>query len=285
MTQTLVLTFFIGFFLLKGAVAQENACESVTSTPVINALRLQNFTCTPQALNDCSYTQCSGTLAGYSRPVLILLPQNIDTLQLHFRGHKLNVFPEYDQDLPGMVKAFGIQNSICKNKTAVVIPESRGACKDYDLEFTTDKTFQDFVVGIHSATGNNFKNFPLKISAHSGGGRVLGRMLSSSVEVDSVSLFDGIYSDKTRNELKVWYQKNKKPLMISTVTSGSPYQYSQKLMQDLGVNALVSSVTIKNTPYQQIKQDKLLFLSREEGQVGALKAHYDLLSQTWNITQ
>lgn len=107
--------------------------------PVSNALRLQNFCCRTRTLKDCSHEECLGTIPGYSHPMFFLLPYKIDDFRIHFHGHQLKVFPEYDRGVVSMLAAF----------STIILPESRSACTDYDYELIGHNSFRNLMEGIH----------------------------------------------------------------------------------------------------------------------------------------
>ena len=182
MTQKwLFLTFLIS---LSSAVLGSDLCESVSSEKLTNALQLQGMNCQIKTQSECQYQQCTGKVAGYSKNVMILVPKTTSTLRVHFHGHKLYHFPEYDKSLPGMIKAFGIAGAICKNQETVVFPESSGKCTDFDRELASNDQIKKFLAGLHTATGNHLKIHPLHLSAHSGGGRTVGRMLTAGLKTE-----------------------------------------------------------------------------------------------------
>lgn len=279
MTQKKLFLILLISFIGHG-FAQET-CEPISSTVVSNALRLSSFVCETKTVGRCVYDECLGKISGYSKPVLVLLPQSMTSMRIHFHGHKLNVFPAYDKNLKSMVKAFGLEDDICKGTEAVIFPESSGKCADYDLELKDAANFKRFFAGINSATGNHLKEMPVHVSAHSGGGRTVGRMLEAGVKVDEVSIFDGIYSEALKNQIKTWYKREDGQLNLHSIKGQSPANYVAMMVKELDLKLTETNPTIQQIPYKKSVGSRIRVLNRESGSDTAIKAHYDIVSQTW----
>lgn len=274
----LFLTLLIS---LSAHTSDAELCADVGSEKVANALRLQGMKCISKTEKGCQYQECQGKVAGYSKNVMVLLPSTLSSLRVHFHGHKLYKFPEYDQNLSSMVKAFGIGGDICQAQEAVVFPESSGSCADFDRELANATQISTFMKGLHSATGNHLTSHPLHLSAHSGGGRTIGRMLDAQVKTDEVTIFDGIYSDGVKNQVKNWYLKQKGQLNLYSVRGMSPHTYVTNLVNEIKVTQKPVPTKIKDVPFNKLKADRLLVLNRDNNGQEAIKAHYSILSQTW----
>jgi hypothetical protein len=279
MTQKwLFLTFLISLFCQ--AIGSE-LCESVGSEKLTNALQLSAMKCQTKLEKGCQYQECLGKVAGYSKNVLVILPKTVSSLRVHFHGHKLYKYLEYDKNLTSMVKAYGIAPDICLSQEAVIFPESSGKCEDFDRELKTPSQISGFLTGLHTATGNLLKANPLHLSAHSGGGRTVGRMLDAGIKTTEVTIFDGIYSQAQNKQLIDWYQKTQGQLNLYSVRGMSPHNYASALVKQLKLSPKSSETIIKNVPYQQIEAERLVILNRDNNGEEALKAHYSILSQTW----
>lgn len=261
------MTFLLG---LSGTVSGTSLVRT--------ALSLQSFKCSSKTTGSCQYSECTGKVSGYSREVLILVPENATSLRVHFHGHKLYIYPEYDKNLKSMVKAFNLAPLICSRGEVVVFPESTGKCVDYDKELTDGKSFKAFFDGIHEASRSHLKDLPLHVSAHSGGGRTVARMLKAGYDPKAVTLFDAIYADFQRIEIKNWYTSGTGELNLFNTAWGEPSKHAQKLIEELTLSPLASTTKIKGQTYKVKKGTKFHFLERNEG---SGKAHMNVLTETW----
>ena len=241
---------------------------------------MSGFDCETKTKDSCQYQQCLGKISSYSRPVLILIPQQVSVLRLHFHGHKLNKFPEYDSSLTSMIDAFDLRSPICDQKEMVVFPESSGNCKDYDEQLKVKADFDSFLQHLDSAMNGQTNSLPLHVSAHSGGGRTIGRMLTQGMKVHEVTIFDGIYSIELKNRLLSWFQKSSGRLNLYSIKGLSPHNYVSSMMTDLNLELKKDEIILKNKKFKKLTGQRILILNREyEGD--ALKAHYDIVSETW----
>jgi hypothetical protein len=283
--MTHLFLLFMTFWSISISFAQDGNSASLscmkTAQDIEKSLKISHFNCTAKTINNCTYKECLGTLPSYPRPVLVVIPLLTDGLRLHFHGHKLGKFPEYEKNLSSMVKSFGLNAELCKSRQVTVFPESDGNCATFDQKLKTKQNFENFFKELHLATGDYLKQAPLSISAHSGGGRTISRLLDFGFEVKQVSIFDGIYSETQKNSLKNWYLKSDGQLILATVKGMSPETFSQALKKELPTKITNSKATIKGTSFDVSKSDRFIHYSRAAGQAGSLKAHYDVLSQTW----
>ncbi|MBA2404696.1 MAG: hypothetical protein H0V66_07985 [Bdellovibrionales bacterium] len=259
------------------------ATESEISSPLIVAsLKLQGFQCHNKLVDGCSYQECLGSLPGYPQPVLMLVPKKVAALRLHFHGHKLGKFPEYEKNLTSMLQAFKLNQSLCQASELAVFPESSGNCTTYDETLRDKPALENFLTELHSALGQNLKRAPLNLSAHSGGGRVLSRFLASQIPVASVSVFDGIYSESVKNILSQWYKTSEGKLVLATVKGMDPYKFTIRLKQEIGETLSSAPATFQGTSYEVSRGLRMIHFCRAAGDVGALQAHYDVMTQTWS---
>ena len=275
------LFLLLSFLSVSVGFAAEPICEDISHKEVLTSLRLQSFQCQTKTQGDCSYQECLGSLPSYPRPVLIIVPAKIESLRLHFHGHKLGKYPEYEKDLPSMIKSFGLNASLCSGTELAVFPESSGNCTTYDTVLKDQPSIEVFTKDLHAALGQNLKSAALHISAHSGGGRVLSRFLTSGIATSKVSVFDGIYSESVKNSLRDWYKTSDGKLMLATIKGMSPETYTGQLKLELVEKFVNSKSTIKGTAFDVSMGSRITHFSRSAGDVGATKAHYDVLTQTW----
>lgn len=180
-----------------------------------------------------------------------------------------------------MISQFKLNSELCKSSDVTIFPESDGNCSTYDQTLNTKKDFTNFLNELHSATGSYLKGAPLSVSAHSGGGRTITRMLDAGLTINQVTIFDGIYSEGQKNSLKNWFIKGGGKLFISTVRGMSPENYTQLLKEELGIKMAQTRSTLGGTIFDVFSSEHLTHYSRSTGEVSSLKAHYDVLTQTW----
>lgn len=264
------LSLFI--FFASTALAQE-VCDS---SKLVSSLKLAGLSCETVVSGSCTYDQCEGKVAGYSKPVLFLIPQATNSVRLHFHGHKTGVYSDYEKNLKSMVNAFGILNRICQRNELVIFPESSGNCSDFDRELSGDG-INKFISGIHTASGNLVKELPMHLSAHSGGGRTVARILQSGASVDEVTIYDGLYNDWVREELNRWYKLDKKIHLVA-VKPGTPYTQMKLVQEKLAPAATPEAIQLNRKPYTRLSQGGVSFQFRSPN---TGKDHYDVLSESW----
>lgn len=249
-------------------------------SPFLSQFKLTGFSCETKVKNGCHFQECSGKIPTYTQSILILIPQQVSGLRLHFHGHKLNKFPEYDRNLSSMIDAFDLRAAICESKEMVVFPESTGNCKDYDEQLKTKSDFETFLKDLNVAMNGLATGLPIHISAHSGGGRTIGRYLSQGMIANEVTIFDGIYSNDLKNQISSWYQKSSGQLKLNSIKGLSPHSYVSSMMNDLNLEFKKEEMIIKNKKFRKFSGDRIQILNRDYTG-DALKAHYDIVSETW----
>lgn len=259
------------------------ACMNA-SREVEKSLVLSSFKCVQKSVDNCIYKECTGTLPSYPKPVLVVIPLMAESMRLHFHGHKLGTYPQYEKNMSSMVKAFGIAGELCKSSEVAIFPESDGKCSTYDTKLVTKANFELLFSELHNVTGGHLKSLPFNVSAHSGGGRTVSRLLDAGFNVENVTIFDGTYSEANKNSLKKWFQKGDGKLTLATVKGMSPDSYANAIKKELGLKMTQSKSTIQGTSFDVSKSDRLIHYSRSAGAVGSLKAHYDVLTQTWPLS-
>jgi hypothetical protein len=254
-----------------------------TASETEKALTLSGFTCNKKSVGPCPYSECLGTVPGYSKPVLITIPVMASTFRIHFHGHKLGTYTEYEKDLPSMVKSFGLNESLCAGQQITIFPESDGNCYNYDNELENKVEFTNFFKSLHSVTGGNLKSLPMHVSAHSGGGRAVMRLLKAGIPVEQVTIFDGTYAKDQKDGLAEWYRKGSGKLILATVLDRSPDKNAEILKTDLGLEIKASPRLIKGKSYNVYESPRLIHYSRvvNSVQAGDTKAHYDVQTETW----
>lgn len=266
-------------FILSISIGFADDCAQNTSEEVIKSVKLQGFTCTKQNLLTCSYTECTGKLGNYPKPVLITIPETVNALKLHFHGHILGIpsSKPYEGSLSSMTKAFGIQESLCGNSDVTIFPQSTGANTTYKEFFKDNNSYTKFFEDIHTALGNNLKDSPVHLSGHSGGGKYVAGALNAGIKTSQVSIFDGIYSTTTKDSLKNWYNKNEGQLTIATVRGMDPDKFATELRSEVGSTFATTQSTIKGTSYNVHKSDRFTHYSRGSG----ANAHFNTVTEIW----
>jgi hypothetical protein len=257
-----------------------------TASETEKALTLSGFTCNKKSVGPCPYSECLGTVPGYSKPVLITIPVMASTFRIHFHGHKLGTYTEYEKDLPSMVKSFGLNESLCAGQQITIFPESDGRCDTYKKDLNSREKFQFFFKNLHNVTGGNLKSLPMHISAHSGGGRPVMDLLNAGFPVEQVTIFDGTYSDEQKDSLVNWYKKGQGKLILATVKSNNehyPDAYTKKIIKDLGLQTKDSKRIIKGRNYDVAESSRFIHYTRTVNTSDRTdnKPHYDVQTETW----
>ena len=267
------------FIMLLSISISFAVCNENTSAEVIKSVKLNGFICTKQILLGCSYTECSGNLGTYPKPVLITIPERVDSLRLHFHGHILGTptSKPYEGNLSSMTKAFGIQKSLCETSEVTVFPQSTGANTTYKGFFTSDNSYTQFFGDIQSILGNNLKDSPLHLSGHSGGGKFVAGALNAGIKTAKVSIFDGIYGSTTKDSLKAWYDQGNGKLIIGAVKDGAPDNYATQLRNEVGARFTSTKSTIKGTIYDVRKSDRFTHYTRAYSNT----AHFNTVTEIW----
>lgn len=108
-------------FLLtvSGPLFGNPVCDFVISGTITHSLGLGTFRCIPKKTSSCHYTECTGKINGYSKDVLVIVPEVADRLRVHFHGH-------YVKEPKKIVTSYNLQKSICTQREVVVFPTSTG---------------------------------------------------------------------------------------------------------------------------------------------------------------
>lgn len=184
-------------------------------------LEVENFNCTHNEVADPSKSiTCIGRVNGYSQPVRIYIPFNYTKktkpkINLFFHGHRLKEFDTFETG--------GYDTRLAESGSAdlLVIPESIGKGATYDRELWGPAGIKNLITQIENKTDS--KGATYKLSAHSGGGRIVNQVLQSKVldeRVENLALFDAIYQDMpaVREYLKV---SSKNTLQLTYIDKGS----------------------------------------------------------------
>lgn len=268
------------FLILILSISIGNAvCDEDTAEEVVKSVKLNGFVCTQQKLEGCSYTECSGTVGNYPKPVMITIPQTVNSMRLHFHGHILGLpaTKPYEGDLSSMTMAFGIQNSLCTSSDVTIFPQSTGANATYKEFFKESNSYTKFLSDIQTTLGNNLKDSPLHLSGHSGGGKYVAGALNAGIGTSKVSIFDGIYSATTKDALRNWYNKGEGKLTLATVKGMDPDKFATQLRGDVAAEFKTTKSTIKGTDYNVHKTDRFVHYSRGSG----ANAHFDTVTEIW----
>lgn len=263
-------------------VPQVTWSHAISAPTIIAALSEQNFRCTQKSLTDCVYYACQGRVASFSQDLLILVPAVVDSWRVHFHGHKLGVFPEYESSLSSMVSAFQLPLPICRAREAVVFPASAGKCDDYDQQLKSKAQLETFLNEVRQAMRISPASAAFHVSAHSGGGRTVGRILDAGISVDKLSVFDGIYSGSLKGKIKSWYELRRGNLQLSSVKGQGPDGHSLALLKEVQGPIKSQRIKLSGTMYELEASKRLWILRRGPGK-DALKSHYDVVSETWEF--
>lgn len=220
--------------------------------------------------NGCEYYKCSGKLADYPQEINVLLPKDKmrarENYQYHFHGHRFG--NQYDLTPEHLIKNMQLDQNLCTdNAKTIIVPFSYGKCEDFDKYF---KSIEDFK-RVHNdlLAKSKTEQMPiLTLSAHSGGGRALSKIIQSSdIPIQNVKLYDAIYSSWQPQAIKDWYNKTDEAQlsMINVAPKGttaqnyqstqgaSPYNYSKKLFNDLSVDPQHRQIELNSNTLNQFQ--------------------------------
>ena len=178
--------------------------------------------CAPVIENNKKLLHCKMMVGDYPRPVHFYIPESIETsislkVLLHFHGHNLNGYDHfYNTAKPG--DGYGDYGAFLQNSKIngiVIIPESLGNCKTYDMFFAKEESASNFFNGLEFIIKKHISNFDQQwiISGHSGAYRVVNQLAGYlnlpktkvKKEIIGIGLFDATYGDVSNIEL--WVKK------------------------------------------------------------------------------
>ena len=248
---------------------------------IVASLQSREFNCKNLIFDDCQYTECRGRLPSYPLEILVSIPKEVNALGVHFHGHLLGKYPEYERDLGHMIRSFHINKGLCVSKKMMIFPRSEGNCQTYDSHLKDKQSLMRFFHDIETATERSFST--LSLSAHSGGGRTVSRILKSDFAVSEVTLYDGIYSENDRETIKNWYQTNNGFLRLSSVSGMTPEKMCKKIVASISPEISVIQTKINNVKFEKLEAERFHYLNRKSDNENLLKAHYKILEETWSI--
>jgi hypothetical protein len=272
------------------------------------------FTCTDfKTPNQCLMKKCvgkiskmvneSGVLKEVSLDVDVFLPQKINRLSVYFHGHVLNDYQNYSNSISNSNDPSQLREKICSSSSATFMPKSLGNCTTYDRYFKSSLDFNEFVDKVSTATSiPDFNSFPISISAHSGGGRALARILlatkhrtdgNANERIDQAVFYDGIYNSWQPDIIANWVKSNTnvKLTMVALSPEGaikqlSPYTYSKLVLQKIsGVenlpqsNVMIQSRNYSKTTFNQ-NSNQVYVLTRPTD-ANHTQSHFDVIKETW----
>lgn len=268
-------------FLIYGVLLFSFFNSLYADERIVASLQSREFTCKNLNFDDCQYTECRGRLPSYPLEILVSIPMEVNGLGVHFHGHLLGKYPEYEKDLGEMIQSFHLNKDLCVSKKMIIFPRSEGNCQTYDSQLKDKPSLLRFFHDIEMATDRSFPIFSL--SAHSGGGRTVTRILKSGLAVSEVTLYDGIYSERDRDTLKDWYQTKNGLLRLSSVSGMTPEKMCKNIGVSIAPERSVIQTKINNVNYEKQEAERFQYLNRTSGNENLLKAHYKILEETWPV--
>jgi len=214
----------------------------------------KRFVCKDKVIEGCSFTQCTapvGMLKSYPKPMAILIPKGMSepsSMRVHFHGWS-HFGKKYDKSLDSMIDSMEFGRSTCKkNKEITLIPYSaKNKNTHHHTYLASTKKFNAFIEEFQMMTSDP-RNLPIKLSGHSGGGKVASKIVSyiehdtesdsATARVKKVDIYDGLYSSSWVQNYKTWFQKSKGvELNIHSIKSTATNGYSKSLFNLFGENA------------------------------------------------
>lgn len=141
-----------------------------------------------------------------------------------------------ESDLRKMIDGYGMAREVDRNpERLMMVPISRGHCDDY-VELKKEGRFEEVLLQVLASVGISRDGFRvIQMSAHSGGGDLLSRILTD--EVISATVYDGIYGQEAANRIANWIKRDQtsdlKILTLITIPHLKPAQYSSQILSSL----------------------------------------------------
>ena len=238
------------------------------------------FTCEQSSEeNGCSYQVClvEGD-SNYPRPSLVILPltsrKSSIPLRIHFHGWTQERDgsprnPDYDfswtipgasPDLALVQKywtSFGLVQAACSIHPEVVLsPLSRGHDDDYESYFSGPLEFTRYLKGVMDRIPLPVDGVPeIHLSAHSGGGKTLLRILSlDDGRVSRIKLLDATYSSEGVQKANAWLSR--KHEVVRVLQAYSVTRETRAFARSLQVNGVSTSsggISITRSPLASLK--------------------------------
>jgi hypothetical protein len=232
----------------QAPLADCDSCQQQDHHPV--ELLKTSMDCQKAEINGCRFHQCTGNIGDYPQKVRILLPLDASdaykSFQYHFHGHRFG--NNYDLNLDKLVTNMDLYKKSCGNNAqTMIVPFSYGQCADFDAYFRSQDDFNKFHRNILDKMGAT-QSPHLTLSAHSGGGRALGKIIrAGETHISKVEIYDGIYSWWQPEAIETWYKNTPEAQlkMIALAPAGtnfsnyknksgaSPFNYSKQIFEGL----------------------------------------------------
>ena len=256
---------------------------------------------------------------GYSKPWVTISADGISKDKItegrvHFHGWTQDqktgraYHPNYDFDwldsnrspseveLKKFIEAYAIEKEVETNPyRMVLIPLARGHCDQY-LELADDAIFDEVLSSVLHELGMNQDSFMVKaMSAHSGGGSVLSRLMQKSgmspflSKVTKVILFDAVYSTKSVDALYSWIMSGSslaesKKLLLYSIPHLGPSSYADNLLSRFNSSETIVIQNINGLSMQQKSKSTSIgnsILVIEELKLPYQLNHWSLVTSMW----
>lgn len=212
-----------------------------------------------------------------------------------FSWRDSSVMPS-DLDMKTLIEGYGMQREVdAFIDTAILVPISRGHCDQYpELLKDFDITFSKVI----SAFGFNSDFVRLDhVSAHSGGGEYLSRLITSNSrssffqQLKKVTFYDAIYSESAKKRLSQWLNEvvpsPSRNLEVINVPNGSPSVFGASLFDSVKASETKKTVAIDSTTVrcrEKIHQAGNSLQIIEENHKPTLLDHWTLVKALWLFT-
>ena len=197
--------------------------------------------CEIRSRGSCTYQAClHPPTPSYPRPTLELAPvsksDSPSPLRIHWHGWTQDQgqprHPDIDfawtnpnlnptlRDLRAFTEFYDFASAVCAPEPeTILLPISRGHNDDHRAFFTSSRHLREYLESIRTGISTP----PLRLSAHSGGGRILAGMVPfEGLSVERIQLFDAIYSAETSESLLKWLtepHRSQRTLEVHSVTA------------------------------------------------------------------
>lgn len=257
------------------------------------------------------------TVSGYSKPWIAISGdqapmKDIKTARVHFHGWTQDSATgkgyrqEYDFDwtdpsknpsdsqLKKFVEAYGMQREVDQDSSKIIlIPLARGHCDQYG-ELADISKFDSAFKEVSLKLGLNLNQLKLRlVSAHSGGGAFLSKLLKNSAQSTFLSqtiranFYDAIYQADTVNGLKSWISNNipgeLKQLRLFSIPNRGPSKYGEQIYSLKGSSETLQVVDIDGAKLKWKNKITLKgdWLSVLQEQAPYRLHHWSLVKTAW----
>ena len=199
----------------------------------------KSIDCEAVTVKGCEYTQCiapADFLKSYPKPVAFLIPKGLthpESLKVHFHGYT-TFQNKWDKSLKSLIKSFEFGSATCLNKTQIIsVPFSQNNKEaDFVEHLGNENQFNAYIEEFQQIINHSFKD-AITLSAHSGGGKIIGNILhaNKNQNIEELQIYDGLYAKSWADKLHAWHIKNlSKKIKLYAIKDSAPATWSEYLL-------------------------------------------------------